>query len=173
MLLAIGVVFSTLALPPGLVAAEGTCILVVEPPEGRLGTHFIVRGSGFGQPTIVTIRFSEEEVGLTPAITVSEREVDVDEAGRFTLELHPANPDEMGFWAVSAVVPETECGADAVFHVFGPPDTATGPTSEADGPSPLGLLSVLTGAAFVAAVISRPWRQRGSPRVASRDPETR
>ncbi len=161
-LLAIGVVFATLALPPGLAAADAGCVLSVDPREEPLGTAFTVTGSGFGEPTIVTIRFSAEEVSLTPATKVSEREVDVDEAGRFTLRLQPLDPAEIGFWVVSAVVPDTECGAETGFHVFGPPDTATDAATGTSGPSAPGLLFALAGVVCLTAALGRRRaRQRG------------
>ncbi len=133
----------------------------MSPIEGHslAGLALIVLTAG---GCVTTAASPSANPSVTPATKVSEREVDVDEAGRFTLRLQPLDPAEIGFWVVSAVVPDTECGADAVFHVFGPPDTATDAATGTSGPSAPGLLFALAGVVCLTAALGRRRaRQRG------------
>ncbi len=129
-------------------------MLSVDPPEGLLGTRFTVTGTAFVKPTLVTIFFSEEEAGQEEPRKVDVRDVELDEQGRFTLELRPTDPDEIGFWLVVAG-PETECRGDVVFHIYGTPDTATDATVDRNASSaPIAhmLLLAMLGALSVGVV---------------------
>ena len=151
----VGALLATLALAGGASAADQGCVLSADPVEGPRGTTFTIAGLGFGEPTLVTILFSKEEVSPLEPRTVAELEVDNDIEGGFTLDLTPEDIDEAGFWTVRAVVPETECGDDVVVHVFGAPNTATAAAvdpGEASAAVPLMLVFGGLGALSVGLV---------------------
>lgn len=122
-----------------LAAAQNGCVVSVEPTSGRVGTEFVVRGSGFGEPTIVTV--------LRNGAVVRETEVELAaETGAFTLSVRT---DAAGTWLVRAILPDTECGDEVEFSVL--PDTATDDV-DATGAEPSIVAPVVLVAGFWLAL---------------------
>ena len=97
--------FAAAALP---VAAQGDCHVSVSPDSGSVGTVFTVSGTGFGEPTILTV--------FRDGVEVSENEVELTaETGAFTQEV---TADAAGTWLARAVLPESECGGEVEFAVL-------------------------------------------------------
>jgi hypothetical protein len=131
------------------VAAQGDCVVSVEPTSGTVGTEFVVTGSGFGEPTIVTV--------FRNGTQVSETEVQLDaDTGSFTFEV---TADAAGTWLVRAILPESECGDEVEFAALA--NTSTEPGA---GPaySSRGILALLLAAAVLGLLLrlARPARER-------------
>jgi hypothetical protein len=90
------------------VTAQGDCHVSVSPTSGAVGTVFTVTGTGFGEPTILTV--------FRNGVELSETEVELSaETGAFS---HEVTADAAGTWLARAILPESECGGEAEFTVL-------------------------------------------------------
>lgn len=133
------------------VAAQGECVVSVEPTSGTVGTEFTVSGSGFGEPTIVTV--------FRNGTQVSETEVQLDaDTGSFTFEV---TADAAGTWLVRAILPESECGDEVEFAALANTSTEALSPAPARGigdVAPLLAAAVLGMLLCVARLSRRPSR---------------
>ena len=148
-LLVVGLAAAWLMAAP-TVAAQGECVVSVEPTSGTVGTEFTVSGSGFGEPIIVTV--------FRNGTQVSETEVQLDaDTGSFTFEV---TADAAGTWLVRAILPESECGDEVEFAALA--NTSTEP-SGALAETGRGTLALLLAAAMAGLLLrlARPAGARG------------
>ena len=117
------------------VAAQGDCHVSVSPSSGAVGTVFTVTGTGFGEPTVLTV--------FRNGVEVSETEVELTtDTGAFS---HEVTADAAGTWLARAILPESECGGEAEFTVL--VNTST------DAASPTPTFSVQHGVVLAAAFL--------------------